>query len=318
MALSIIEIFGYDPADGSPAATSQRESHDCPFTEKTCKKKFRSDGVIHGTCTVQPPNDPEVICCPNRLYAEGYKILRDAAIEAFGHEVELIRPENIAATQGKPRRIVAFGTDWGGELAVPRGDGAKGGGYSADWILALISETAEVLEFIPLEVQSIDTTGSYQAEWCRITGNPPPRDKGHDSNMNWENVNKRIIPQLLTKGNVFRREGLCKKGLFFVCPTPVYEKMLARLGAPLQDYGFEPGALTFRTYKLADHREDGHIRPLVFDRQFTTSVDHLKDVFNSTLSLPPRHVMGEKIQKRINDSLASAVKAAKAARRVSK
>ncbi len=312
MALSIIEIFGYDPRDGSSAAIAQRASHNCPFTEKTCKKKFRSDNVIHGTCTVQPPNDPAVICCPNRLYGDGYRILYETATEAFGHEVVLIRPENIAATQGEPRRVVAFGTGWGGELAVPRAGGKKGGGYSADWILALISETAEVLEFIPLEVQSIDTTGSYHAEWSRITGNPPPRDKGTDPNMNWENVNKRIIPQLLTKGNVFRREGLCKKGLFFVCPTPVYEKMLARLGAPLQDYGFEPGALTFRTYNLSDHRATGGIRPLVFDRQFTTSVDHLKDVFNSTLSLPPRHVMGQKIQKRIDDSL---VKAAKAVRR---
>jgi hypothetical protein len=188
-------------------------------------------------------------------------------------------------------------------LAVARGDGEKGGGFSADWVLALISETAEVVEFIPLEAQSIDTTGSYQAEWCRLTGNKAPRDKGHDSNMNWENVNKRIIPQLLTKGNVFRREGLCKKGLFFICPTPVYEKMLARLGAPLQDYGYEPGALTFRTYKLSEHREEGHIRSLIVDRQFTTSVDHLKDVFNSTLSLPPRHVMGEKIQSRIYAAL---------------
>jgi hypothetical protein len=137
-------------------------------------------------------------------------------------------------------------------------------------------------------------------------GHPPPREEGHDPNMNWENVNKRIIPQLLTKGNVFRRERLYKKGLFFVCPTPVYENMLERLGAELQDYSFQAGALTFRTYALEESTTPGKIRPLVFRKQFTTTVDHLRDIFNSTLSLPPKDVMGTKIQRLITDALKKA------------
>jgi hypothetical protein len=306
VALIISEVFGYHPSDRSAGAKAQRKSELCPFTKKTCKKKFRSDGVIHGTCTVQPPGEPEVICCPNRLYAEDYKILHDVAYEVYGDDVQLIRPSDIAATQGALKRVVAFGTGWGGELKVPKGDGSKGGGFSADWTLALINKSAELLEFVPLEVQSIDTTGSYQSEWCRVMGHPPPRDEGHDPNMNWENVNKRIIPQLLTKGNVFRREKLCKKGLFFVCPTPVYENMLERLGAELQDYSFQAGALTFRTYALKESTTPGKIRPLVFQKQFTTTVDHLRDIFNSTLSLPPKDVMGTKIQRLITDALKKA------------
>ncbi len=38
--------------------------------------------------------------------------------------------------------------------------------------------------------------------------------------VNWENVSKRILPQLIYKGYVLRRERLCSKGLFFVCPKP--------------------------------------------------------------------------------------------------
>ena len=42
-----------------------------------------------------------------------------------------------------------------------------------------------------------------------------------NAGMNWENVNKRILPQLIYKGHVLRREELCRKGLFFVCPKHV-------------------------------------------------------------------------------------------------
>ena len=54
------------------------------------------------------------------------------------------------------------------------------------------------------------------------------------ANPNWENVNKRIIPQLIYKGQVLQREEGCKKGLFFVCPTPVYHNITARLGGNVQ------------------------------------------------------------------------------------
>jgi hypothetical protein len=309
VALSIQEVFGYHPSDTSPAATAQRKSERCPFTNKVCKKKFRSDGTIHGTCTVKPAGEAEVVCCPNRMYGDEYRILKDVAAEVFGPRLHMLSPSGIRATQGQAGRVVAFGTGWGKELKVPKGDGEKGGGFSADWILALISETAEVMEFVPVEVQSIDTTGSYQAAWCRTMGHPPPRDPGHDPNMNWENVNKRIIPQLLTKGNVFRRERLCRKGLFFVCPTPVYEKMLSRLGAKLQDYDYGSGALTFRTYGLSEQILNGQIRSLEFERQFTTTVDHLRDVFNSTLTLPPKDVMGKKIQSIIDKAVTTSAKA---------
>ena len=86
--------------------------------------------------------------------------------------------------------------------------------------------------------------------------------------------------------------------------------MLDRLGGNLHDYGYERGALTFRTYSLDprstnEGRTDGQIRRLVFDGQFTTTVDHLRDLFNSTFTLPPRGVMGQKIQQRINESLST-------------
>ncbi len=222
MALKITEIFGYAPGDASPQAVAQRAGGICPFTARKCIKTFRSGGTVHGTCTVQVPKEPETICCPNRLYADRHRILRDAAEGAFGPDITLIWPSEIADTQGTAHRVAVFG-----ELPVPRGIGEKGNSSSADWILALLSESAELLEFIPIEVQSIDTTGSYQAEWCRLMGLPAPAPSGRQSNLNWENVNKRIIPQLLTKGNVFRGESLCRKGLFFITAVQISSELAA-------------------------------------------------------------------------------------------
>ncbi len=121
--------------------------------------------------------------------------------------------------------------------------------------------------------------------------------------MNWENVNKRIIPQLLTKGNVFGREPLCKRGLFFVCPTPVYNKSIARLGAALTPYPMRHGTLTFRCYGLSDPSGPGEIRPLRFEEQLTTTVENLKEAFNSTLGLPSMGLMTATIQKALDSAI---------------
>lgn len=238
-----------------------------------------------------------------RLYAGDYQVLRDVAVEAFGENLKLIRAVDIAATQGQQSRIVAFGRGWGGELRVPR-SAEETGDYAVDWILALIKPDGELQEFVPVEVQSMDTTGSYQREWYKIFGVEPPSNcKSKNSNINWENVNKRIIPQLMSKGNVFRRESLCKKGLFFICPEPVYKRLMSRMGTKLSEFPFGSGSLTFRRYQLARVAMPGQIRPLEFQGTFTTTVENLRDAFNSTLGLPSMGVMSEAIQKALLKNL---------------
>lgn len=302
MPLTITEIFGYAPPDESPTVKEIRTTGTCPFTSKRCIKVFRDSGVVHGTCTVKTPSEEEVICCPKRLYAQQFKILTDVAVEAFGADLRMIPPKDVFDTKGEQRRVVAFGSGWGKELRVPK-SGDQKGSYSADWILALISEANDLLEFVALEVQSMDTTGDYQPEWCKQMGVPynpvvlPKKKRKKASNINWENVNKRIIPQLLTKGNVFQREKLCKKGMFFVTPTPVYKRVIGRLGAKLSEFPLQSSALTFRYYGLGPSVGPGNIRELVYEGQYTTTVENLKEAFNSTLNLPPMGSIAAKIQK---------------------
>jgi hypothetical protein len=244
----------------------------------------------------------EVIVCPDRLYAENFRILREVASEVFGQPLKLVGPSEIATTQGELNRVVVFGKRWGKELRVPK-SGVDGKGYSADWILARITESGKVEEFVPVEVQSMDTTGSYQKEWYKIFGLDLPEGCAPtDPSINWENVNKRIIPQLLTKGNVFGREPLCQKGLFFICPSPVYERLTLRLGAKLSPWPMRSGGLTFRWYDLAPTSAPGEIRPLQFQGQFSTTVENLKEAFNSTLNLPSMGVMALTIQKALDEA----------------
>jgi hypothetical protein len=150
----------------------------------------------------------------------------------------------------------------------------------------------------------MDTTGSYQRVWYELFGLQLPEgcDPTNPS-INWENVNKRIIPQLLTKGNVFGNEPLCKKGLYFICPAPVYQRLIMRLGAKLSKRPKQPTALTFRWYKLADKFTEGAIRKLEFADQFTTTIENLKEAFNSTLNLPSMGAMAEKIQEALDKAL---------------
>jgi len=303
MSLAIIETFGYPTNDTSETAKSQRESLICPFLGKTCWKKFRAGGIVNGTCVVKPPTSTEVIVCPDRLYAENFKILHDVAVEAFGRPMSLIGATELVPTQGQQDRVVVFGKRWGKELRVPKTQN-DAGGYSADWIMAHVDEIGRLRAFVPVEVQTMDTTGSYQGEWYRLNDMKLPSGCTPTTpSINWENVNKRIIPQLLMKGNVFGRELLCQKGLFFVCPTPVYNKLIARLGAALSPYPMRSGTVTFRCYGLATSSPLGSIRPLQFEEQLTTTVENLKEAFNSTLNLPSMGAMASSIQKALDSAV---------------
>ena len=122
--------------------------------------KTLSDGLISGACTLKPMNGGPVICCPIRLYANNYEILHDVARVAFGPAIPLLPASGISAETGEC--VAVFGKGWGRELRLPtRG---KSGAYFVDWVLAHLSAQRELINFVAVEVQSIDTTGNYREE----------------------------------------------------------------------------------------------------------------------------------------------------------
>ncbi|MEP6785110.1 MAG: hypothetical protein ABI898_05130 [Sphingomonadales bacterium] len=298
MALRIVEFFGYEPL--APKGREFAAKLECPFTLGACIKPG------HGACSVEQLASGPIICCPNRLYADEYRALIEVGHEVFGAGTELITAVEARARKASGMLVgneaVLFGKRWGGELPLPRpprADGGKAGSYYVDWIVAKIDANGELEQFTALEVQTIDTTGSYREQADAYFAGLPFEGKGgrgfSEAGMNWENVNKRILPQLIYKGHVLRREAKCSKGLFFICPQSVYAKIMERLGNHLHSYPIGNGTITFRSYGLGEPDPATGQRPLVFDAQFTTTIDQVATAFTSPMNLPPQDVYASAI-----------------------
>jgi hypothetical protein len=293
MNRKIVEFFGYDPQDQSATAKEAREQLTCPFLGQQCTKKLHKE--VSGVCTLKPATSGPVICCPIRLYADNYKILHDIARVAFGPVIPLLPANAITAQTGES--VAVFGKRWGKELRLPtRG---KTGGYFVDWVLARVSALGELVDFVAVEVQSIDTTGNYQDERSSyLTGQP--YSGINTAGFNWENVNKRILPQVIYKGQVLQQEPLCQKGLFFVCPTPVYRKISERLGGGLRPYPIQPGSLTIMWYDIGPAVDPGHHRDLAVEGQFTTTIELVARAFTAPDNLPPPQVYENAIRAELH------------------
>lgn len=163
-----------------------------------------------------------------------------------------------------------------------------------DWVLALVDGHGKLVEFIAVELQTMDTTGSYEhAIRALYAGESPAPSK---AGINWENVNKRILPQIIYKGHVLRHEPLCRKGLYFISPSPVYGRITERLGGTLAGYHPQPGALTFLWYDLAEGVRDGVPKDLVLSGKLTTTIDQVALAFTSPQNLPGSGVYERAIQ----------------------
>lgn len=291
MAGKIWEFFGYLSDDHSPAAVAAATDKQCPYLFDVCEKRL-SDGAIAGVCTIKPVTSGPVICCPIRLYADNYRVLYDVAKIAFDDNFELVSGSQASAlAKAKNMPVVAvFGKRWGGELRLPQKDGA--GSYFVDWVLALLDANGSLKEFVAVEVQTIDTTGNYRngrEGLLSLERTNPQTSAG----LNWENVNKRILPQLIYKGQVLQREALCKKGLFFICPQPVYSRIMARLGGVggLIRYALQPASITFLAYEhdMEAGITDGATVPLKALAPHSTTVYKVQEAFNN-VTLPDENV----------------------------
>ena len=102
------------------------------------------------------------------------------------------------------------------------------------------------------------------------------------------------------KGHVLRQEPLCQKGIYFICPTPVYERIMTRLGNALRPYHKQAGSLTFRWYSLADECSRGSCRTLNCAGQMTTTVDQVALAFTSPQNLPEPRVYERAIRAELS------------------
>ncbi len=295
MASIIWDFFGYRSDGQSDVAANAVKNEYCPYIDEKCEKRF-SDRTISGVCAVKPITSGPVICCPIRLYADGYQVLRDVCDVAFTPCLKLVpgREALEYVRKHKQECVAVFGQRWGGELRLPQKDGKRS--YFVDWILARVSSEGELLEFVAVEVQTIDTTGTYRNGYeALVASNSIEKTT---AGLNWENVSKRILPQLIYKGQVLQRESLCKKGLFFICPQPVFERVTERLGGQegLSRYPLQPASLTFLAYDYSDDVVDGVPSRLQQQSSRSTTVYKVQEAFNN-VTLPQENVYQQAIIK---------------------
>ncbi len=116
--------------------------------------------------------------------------------------------------------------------------------------------------------------------------------------MNWANVHKRLIPQIIRKGVVYSSSEMVKAGLYFVLPEVVYRKFEEIIGADIptiEDTG--PNVLTIHTYDLSAPTGHGQQRTLVLNRQLRVSLDEFAQRFISGPNLPTGEELDDAVKR---------------------
>lgn len=230
------EILGQRARKGAdPSATGFL----CPYIKSRCpKRSTQLRDEPYPVCTLWRRSDGEadpaedlIPICPKRFYAV------DFLTEVVAHCWPGDAPKNpMVAPEVK---MAGFG--------------------NVDFVIADVQPDGEVDRFLSVELQAIDITGSifpaYQA--IRAGADLPKRPT---YGLNWDNVYKRYITQLIRKGYFHHH---WKSKIVAVIPEQVYRYIVARA-----DFMRSPDVknaqvnIIFMTYRLEDDpARPGEFRP---------------------------------------------------------
>ncbi len=305
MVGTVYDWYGYRTVDPTPAAANAALAQACPSVSGPCTKDTNMGG-----CAVESAQQ-RVVICPKRLYFNDHEFLRriaDVAFTKLGLNLNtgpdglptLVRGSLTKATAQATgqAQVGVFGHEWDGEIKLPPAKKGSRTRYSVDFTLVVVDPAGKLVSFVPVEVQSIDTTGNYQDGLSALrTGRQVVKTS---VGLNWENVNKRIIPQLITKGQMLQGEPLCTSGIFFVTPKPVYDKVMDRLGGVghFRQIPVNVGSITFIAYDYqpTPHGQVIDMAPLT---HVTISTTDMAMAFISPRYLPPPGSYGNLLAEKI-------------------
>lgn len=284
---SLIEVFGHAPNDVTPIARKFWGLNACPFMGRACTKFDHTKTICYGTCSVSNAGQ-DVIICPNRLYANNYETIRQVSTDVFGKLPFMLFDEYLKKENGALNCVVALGQNSGREVKLSK--------MSMDWVLAHI-KNGKLMEYVGIEVQSIDIIGNYRDAWYAA------RDKksvipASAHGLNWANVHKRLMPQIIRKSLDYSKSSLVKNGLFFVVPEPVYQRFEEIIGADIPTVN-APGkeVITVFTYDLGDPVPHGQVRKLVLNRMLRFKLSEFSARFISGPNLPAGNELDNKIRE---------------------
>lgn len=278
----IVELFGFAPEDTSNETRMLWDMGACPCINSSCTKINHDRSLTYGTCSVTSPYG-DIIICPNRLYVDNYESIRKVAEDAFGNLPFLMFDEFIKKRNDVQTCVVALGKNSGKEVQV-------GSSLSMDWVLVKV-DNLSLSEYVGIEVQSIDITGNYRDSWhyyknFKSTDILDPERPSSGHGLNWANVHKRIIPQIIRKGVVYSRSKFVKKGLYFIVPEIVYNKFEDIIGKDIPTVNdLDSETITVMTYELGEVVPN-KMRSLVQVRKLSFQLEEFSNRFISGPNLP--------------------------------
>lgn len=211
----------------------------CPFIQSRCvKRSTQLPDQPYPVCTLwrradgapNPANDL-IFVCPKRFYAV------DFLTEVIEHCWPGDKPLN---PQVAPEvKMSGFG--------------------NVDFVIADVKEDGEVDQFLSVELQAIDITGSVFAAYQALRANAD-LERRPTYGLNWDNVYKRYITQLIRKGYFHHH---WKSKIVAVIPEQVYQYIVGRadfIRSP--DVKSAQVNIIFMTYRLEDDpTRPGEYRP---------------------------------------------------------
>lgn len=220
----VVELYG-NPTNQSLIWSDIASNQNCPFLSRKCLKNRKSEpDITIGSCTVSYGREArKIIICPFRLL-ERSQIFTDCI-----HLLTLHEP-------GNEIRIIP-------EITVPGG--------SIDYCLASV-RSGKVIDFIGIELQTLDTTGTVWPERQRFLQRHGVSVKDVDVTsrkgfgMNWKMTAKTILMQLYHKIHTF--EHLSKHLVLVVqdCLIDYMQREFSfehiqdpRLGNPMHFHSYE-------------------------------------------------------------------------------
>lgn len=308
----IVELFGYAPNDTTPECRTLWKLGACPFVNNDCTKMNHTNGIVYGTCSVTSPYG-DCIICPNRLYYDHFATLKNVAKDAFGNKPFYTKEEFIERRNDHGNFIVALGHNSGHEIQIPnrivdKSATGRTGSMSMDWILAEIDDL-QLKSYTGIEVQSIDITGNYRDTWYAYKN---LMNKGNADSvtipesahgLNWANVHKRLIPQIIRKSIVYSNSKYVNSGLYFIVPEIVYKKFEEVIGddIPLAAHK-APNVITVHTYELEDTVQEGNMRSIRMVRNLRFTIENFSQRFIASPTLPLATSLDEAIKKSLGIS----------------
>lgn len=262
----VAELFGFPTDDTSDVARHFRDGQLCPFLDAPCVKK--SEGMRLGTCSMRRRDGDPIVICPKRFAENGEELPGIIAREAEPpHELTVV-PEVRVGRLGR-----------------------------MDWLLARLDDNGYPVGAIyGVEAQAVDTTGSLRPYVEAFLAGHDWQAIEHPHGINWRNVYKRIVPQLLAKGRLFEAQN---SRLYVVMQDLLVNYLKTDMRIEAARPGENPNVI-FYSFRLTPAL--GGARELQLVERFATTLRLIERAVGDVAGLPTHTQLARAVAARVREA----------------